>query len=146
MLILVDTNILLRFHEPTAPEYRMLRGVVNRLIRRGELPCFVPQNAVEFWNVCTRPVVNNGFGLTPAETSSRLLSLETTFRFLRDSDRIHEIWKDLVVRHSVRGAQVHDARLVAAMMSHGVERLLTFNGKDFRRYGIEVVEPQEVGA
>jgi predicted nucleic acid-binding protein len=142
VLILADTNVLLRFHEPAAAGYGMLRGVIGALIGRGELPCFVPQNAVEFWNVCTRPVANNGFGLTPAQTNSRLRSMERNFRFLPDNDRIHEIWKDLVVKHSVRGAQVHDARLVAAMLSHGVQRLLTFNGKDFRRYGIEVVEPQ----
>jgi predicted nucleic acid-binding protein len=29
---------------------------------------------------------------------------------------------------------VHDARLVATMLSHGVHYLLTFNGDDFRRY------------
>jgi predicted nucleic acid-binding protein len=145
VLILADSNVLLRFLESTAPEYEMLRGVVDALIDRGELPCFVPQNVVESWNVCTRPLRNNGFGLTPAEATARLTRLERKFFFLPDNDRIHEIWKALVLKHSVRGAQVHDARLVAAMMSHGVQRLLTFNGKDFRRYGIDVVEPQQVG-
>jgi predicted nucleic acid-binding protein len=145
VLILADSNVLLRFHEPASAEYKVLRRVIGTLIGRGELPCFVPQNAVEFWNVCTRPLANNGFGLTPAQTNLRIKSMEKNFRFLPDSDVVHEIWHKLVVEHAVRGVQVHDARLVAAMMSHGVQRLLTFNGKDFRRYGIEVVEPQVVG-
>jgi predicted nucleic acid-binding protein len=50
-----------------------------------------------------------------------------------------------VVAHSVAGVQVHDARLVAAMLVHGVLRLLTLNDRDFGRYsGISVVHPRDV--
>jgi predicted nucleic acid-binding protein len=38
------------------------------------------------------------------------------------------------VRHRVSGAQVHDARLAAAMLVHGIDRILTFNGADFTRF------------
>jgi hypothetical protein len=45
--------------------------------------------------------------------------------------------------HAVSGAQVHDARLVAAMHVHGVRHLLTLNVRDFARHlGITVVHPQ----
>jgi predicted nucleic acid-binding protein len=38
---------------------------------------------------------------------------------------------------------VHDAWLVAAMNSHGVKRILTFNTGDFARYdGIECIDPK----
>jgi predicted nucleic acid-binding protein len=41
------------------------------------------------------------------------------------------------------GVKVHDAWLVAAMKSHGVGRILTFNSSDFARYdGIECVDPK----
>ena len=39
------------------------------------------------------------------------------------------------------GTNAYDARLAAAMLTHGVTHLLTFNAKDFRRLGIEVIEP-----
>lgn len=43
------------------------------------------------------------------------------------------------------GVNVHDARLVAAMLSHKLTHILTFNAKDFRRYSeIEVVTPMEL--
>ena len=48
--------------------------------------------------------------------------------------------------HRVSGVQVHDARLVAAMVSHGVRHILTFNTADFNRYapeGIIAVDPSE---
>jgi predicted nucleic acid-binding protein len=44
----------------------------------------------------------------------------------------------------VIGGQVYDARLVAAMIMHGVRRILTFNTGDFARYGIEVIHPSAV--
>lgn len=53
-------------------------------------------------------------------------------------------WRRLVVAHGVRGVQVHDARLAAAMRVHGVGRILTLNGADFARYadeGVAVVHP-----
>ena len=42
---------------------------------------------------------------------------------------------------TVRGRQIHDANIVATMLAHGERRLLTFNSRDFRRYGnrIELV-------
>ena len=39
---------------------------------------------------------------------------------------------------SVAGKQVHEANIVATMLTHGERRLATFNVKDFRRYGQRV--------
>jgi len=45
----------------------------------------------------------------------------------------------------VSGRQVHDARLAAVMLAHGVSHVLTFNVEDFRRYpGIVTVNPHDV--
>jgi predicted nucleic acid-binding protein len=41
------------------------------------------------------------------------------------------------------GVQVHDARLAAAMRVPGIQRILTFNERDFARYpDIQAVHPQ----
>ncbi len=52
----------------------------------------------------------------------------------------------MVVKHSVQGAKVHDTRLVAAMNVHGVARILTFNGNDFTRFGIDILDPSVIAA
>jgi len=44
----------------------------------------------------------------------------------------------------VLGAQVYNARLVAAMLAHGINRILTFNVADFSRYGVTAVHPVAV--
>jgi len=50
----------------------------------------------------------------------------------------------LVIAHAVMGVNVHDARLVAAMLVHGLTHILTFNTADFRRFSqITVVHPSE---
>lgn len=44
------------------------------------------------------------------------------------------------------GKAVHDARIVAAMRSHSITNVLTFNIADFRRYSdiIHAVVPEEI--
>lgn len=53
----------------------------------------------------------------------------------------------LGLRIGVSGMRVHDARLVAAMLAHGLTHILTFNVKDCQRYvplGMTVVHPNDV--
>jgi predicted nucleic acid-binding protein len=145
LTVLLDTNILLRLLEPKDPEYALVRQAIRTLTARGESLCFASQNLVEFWNVCTRPASKNGLGLTPRETDERARLLESRFRLLPDNTRVHTEWRRLVLVQSVTGVQVHDARLVAAMVAHGVPRLLTLNDRDFTRYAaIATVHPREL--
>ena len=47
--------------------------------------------------------------------------------------------------YGVIGVNVHDARLVAAMLVHGLTHILTFNTTDFARYTeITAVHPTAV--
>ena len=69
--------------------------------------------------------------------------IEKMFRVLDDFASVYKRWKDLVTSHSVRGRQVHDARLVALMLEHKIGNILTFNVDDFARYSeIGATSPQ----
>jgi predicted nucleic acid-binding protein len=75
----------------------------------------------------------------------RLRLLERHFPVLPSNPAIYEKWKELVLAHNVRGVNVHDSRLIAAMMIHGVTNILTANTKDFQRYpDITVVAPNQI--
>jgi predicted nucleic acid-binding protein len=64
---------------------------------------------------------------------------------LTETPEIQGQWEQLVSRHEVCGKKAHDARLVALMLVHGVDRILTFNVGDFRRFGeIRAIHPAEV--
>jgi predicted nucleic acid-binding protein len=86
----------------------------------------------------------NGLGLTVEGTLMELDRLKHLFQVLPELP-IHEEWQGLVIRYRVSGKNVHDARLVAAMVVHGVEQILTFNGPDFARHTeISVLNPFQI--
>ena len=67
------------------------------------------------------------------------------FPLLDDTPAVFVHWLDLVSTHRVIGRRVHDARLVAVMLVHGISHLLTFNRDDFRQFSeIVIVEPAQV--
>jgi predicted nucleic acid-binding protein len=145
MLVLFDSNVLLRWHEPDHQDEVLVESAVDRLLLSGGEPCYTSQNLGEMWNVLTRPIERNGFGLTPAQCDRRARAIEARIILLPDSLAIHLEWRRLLVLHSISGVQVHDARLVAAMHVHGVKRILTFNTRDFARFAdIEAVHPADL--
>lgn len=146
-LLLVDTNVLLRWVKPDDRDYPLVVSAIDRTLQRGAVPCYTSQNVAEFWNTCTRPVDRNGYGLTPRETDRRGALFEARFQLLADNLAVHQEWRKLLITHNVVGVQVHDARLVAAMRVHGVKQILTFNQRDFARYSdIEAIHPRTVSA
>ena len=84
----------------------------------------------------TRPANANGLGFSPEQAARYVSRFETVLRILPETPQIFPAWKDLVLTHKVSGIQVHDARIVAAMLVHQVNRILTFDVTDFRRYAL----------
>lgn len=146
MPYMADTNILLRFVASNDPNHALVRDVMYSLLKRSEQVCNTSQNLAEFWNVCTRPIAaRSGFGLSVEETDLRAQVIERYLTFLPDSEAVHLEWRRLVLTYGVMGVKVHDARLVATMLVHGVTHILTFNTNDFARYSqITAVHPTEI--
>jgi predicted nucleic acid-binding protein len=147
VIYLVDTNVLLRFADRTHPFHATIRVAPRKLRTEGHRLRTTPQNCVESWNVATRPVERNGFGIVPANVDWLLRLVERLFPLLPDSPAVYPERRRLVVSFDVSGSQVHDARLVASMTLHGVTHILTFNTTDFVRYttiGILAVNPLTV--
>ncbi len=142
---LADTNVLLRSTHQTHPMHPVALTALTRLLASGDRVCITPQNIIEFWNVCTRPIDRNGLGLTPGEADREASRVEGLLILLPDIPTIYPEWRRLVVAHSVSGVRVHDARIIAVMNVYGIGSLLTFNAPDFTRYpGIRVVHPNDV--
>ncbi len=145
MRIAVDTNLVLRWIEKRHPQSAEAKQAAAQLLQRQHTLCWFPQNQYEFWVVATRPTDKNGLGFTIAQTQSELAWLDHQFLFHNDLDQLFATWKQLVAKYQVQGKPAHDARIVAAMMNHGISHLLTFNVTDFQRYSnITVISPAEV--
>lgn len=147
MAYLLDTNVLIRQARLRDPQHETARRAIESLLLSGETVHITSQNVVECWNVLTRPTERNGFGMTPAEADAETQQMESVFPLLPDTPAIYTHWRRLVAQHNVSGVQVHDARLVAVMLTHGITHLLTFNTDDFKRYAeIIAVHPRDVPA
>lgn len=148
MLVLVDTNVLLRVIEPRHPHHGEAVRALRSLRARGDELCVVPQIHYEFWVVATRAITLNGLGMSTVEAEAELVLLgPPLFRLMRDERAIYDRWRGLINMHRVEGKQAHDAHLVAAMERHGLTRLLTFNVDDFKRFSaITLLEPAEVAS
>ncbi len=145
MNLLVDTNIALRRIDLQARDHPVVVAALTALRRQRAGLFLAPQNLVEFWSVATRPASVNGLGLGAVRVDRIVRRLEHKFTILPETPAIFSEWRRLVVAHGVIGKQVHDARLVAAMRVHGIDRILTFNTGDFARYpGIVAVHPSSV--
>jgi predicted nucleic acid-binding protein len=144
MRILVDTNVLVRSVERAHPLMRIARNSLRHLYEEAYELCVTPQNVSEFWNVCTRPLKMNGLGNGIPATDRLASRIESFFTIVPDSIETFRRWRELVVAHEVKGAKVHDARLVAAMMVHRINAILTFNPSDFVRFSeIKVLDPAQ---
>jgi predicted nucleic acid-binding protein len=77
MSYVADSNILLRIIQYNHPMHaEALRAAVN-LLRQDEVVHVLPQNLYEVWVVATRPVANNGLGLTAHEARREINGIES---------------------------------------------------------------------
>ena len=145
MKYLVDTNILLRLVQKNSPMHLDTQRAILTLKKQGNFLCIIPQNIIEFWAVATRPLDKNGLGLSINQAEEESEKLKKIFILELDTPQIFTEWESLVIKYQVMGKQVHDARLAAAMVTHNITHLLTFNVEDFKRFSdIVVVDPRSI--
>lgn len=148
-MILLDTNLLIRITRSHDPQSAVARAAIQKLLGRGESLIIVPQNLYEFWVVATRPAGappsgRNGLGMTTVQAGQWLRFFQRRFTLLADRDNLVDLWQVLVEQHAVTGFQAHDVRLVAAMQTYGITRILTFNAADFRGLPVVVLDPATI--
>ena len=143
---LADTNLLLRLADPASVQHFAATTALAELFRRSDEVFLTAQNLIEFWAVATRPVEVNGFGWTSQRTAREVAELRARFPVLPDSPAVFERWLGLVEQLPIQGKRVHDARLVAVMLVHGVEHLITFNLSDFSTFPkLSLIDPASLG-
>lgn len=144
-LYLLDTNIVLRLVNADDFQHELVFEAVSRILAQEQECCLISQVLIELWVVSTRPVDVNGLGWTPSRAEDAITQLLNRFPLLEDGPEIFATWQQLVATQKIAGKQAHDARIAAAMLTHGVTHLLTFNTQDFIRFpGLTVTAPQSV--
>lgn len=146
MAYLLDTSLLVRLANAANIQHATAVQAVVNLHRQGETLHITPQVMIEFRNVGTRSIAQNGLGLSTADAESQAAGFEASFPLLADTPDVYSEWKALVQVARVVGKQVHDARIVAICRVHGISHLLSFNVAHFTRLagfipGLTIVDP-----
>ncbi|MCI0417605.1 MAG: type II toxin-antitoxin system VapC family toxin [Acidobacteria bacterium] len=141
----LDSNILIRSIEKNHSQQDEALDVINKLIGRGAEVFLLPQSLYEFWVVATRPRKDNGLEMSAAEAEAVLAKFESVFPLKHDAQATYQVWRQLVTQHAVLGKNAHDARIAAALKTHGITHLVTFNKNHFKRFAeITALLPSEV--
>ena len=149
MAYLIDTNVLGRLANKSDAQHGMALRAAIELHRRGEILQLTPQVLIEFRSIATRPIAQNGLGLSAVDTEALAAGFESAFPLVEDTPDIYPAWKGVVAGLGIIGKQVHDARLVAVCHAHAITHLLTFDLADFSRMaqsgpGLVIVDPASI--
>lgn len=142
---LLDTNIILRFSNPSDAQHRIAIEAVTTLLAQ-DAECYLsPQVLIELWVVATRPSDVNGLGWSTGHTRKVIHDLLERFPIVDDLTQIFDEWLKLVTAQDVKGKRTHDMRIVALMRTAKIDHILTLNPRDFSGVSdIIVVTPQDV--
>jgi hypothetical protein len=72
--------------------------------------------------------------MSPEQVAGRVGYFQATFQIADDTAAVTEQLLALLRKFATGGKQVHDANIVATMLVYGLDRLLTQNVDDMRRF------------
>ena len=138
----IDTNVLVRARFTVAPSHDLARARLLEALGREERLRISRQIVREYLAVVTRSQVWSA----PLPMSAALQDIDwfvSEFDILEDGPHVTHVLAKLCREVPVAGRQIHDANIVATLLAHAEQRLLTFDQGDFRRYGgrISLIDP-----
>ena len=131
-MLAVDTNILVYAHRREAAEHAASSAIV-RSLAEGAQPWAVPWPCLyEFFSVATNPKIWRDAASTPSQAWTQIDAWlgSPSLRLLAETPEFGRVLARFLDRPRVRGGIVHDARVAALCVAHGIEALLT-RDRDF---------------
>lgn len=131
-MLAVDTNILVYAHRRETPEHAAALKVVRGLAE-GTPSWAIPWPCVyEFFSVVTNPRIWRESASTQAQAWAQLEAWlgSPTLRLLGETREFRDLLGRFLTLPRVRGPVVHDARVAALCVAHGVDALLA-RDRDF---------------
>jgi predicted nucleic acid-binding protein len=131
--IFIDTNILVYANIPAYPLHQLALQIIQNLIDI-EIELWLSCQVLrEFIASVTRP--QTYANLQHIElVVERVQFFENQFRIAEDSPQVTARLLELLQQIPTGGRQVHNANIVATMLTAGVNQLLTHNTEDFERF------------
>jgi toxin-antitoxin system PIN domain toxin len=133
-VIAVDSNLLVYAHREDSEFHMAARGLVD-VLRQQFAPWAIPWPCVhEFISIATHPGIYK-----PASTLSEALGFldslfaSTQLHLLSESSGYFEKLRDISIAARLKGPRIHDARIAALCLHHGVRELWSAD-RDFSAF------------
>jgi uncharacterized protein len=130
-----DTNLLVYAHRGESPFHPRAKSLLSEAAEGTELWALPWPCLHEFLSIVTNPKIFK----TPTPLDAALsqvqvwLSSPTVVTLAEDKEGYWEVLADLARKGKLHGAKIHDARVAALALFHGVDELLTAD-RDFSRF------------
>lgn len=129
----VDTNVLV-YATRTRVAQNAAAVAALAAMEADQRPVWISRQVMcEYAATMTLPTPE-GRIFSALEVARDLERLGGSFLVADETSEVTRKLRSLLVKHDVKGRQVHDANIVATMLANQVARLLTFNVADFRRF------------
>lgn len=134
----LDTNVLLAATDQGRAVHARALAALNDWPAAGTTLYTSGQILREYLSVATRPTQQNGFGMTRSDAVSNVRTLRGRLRHLTENEKVADRLLTLLDDIECTGRQIHDANVVATMLVHGIDTVVTINVGDFTRYTEQV--------
>lgn len=133
-MIAVDTNLLVYAHREDSPWHNKALKRITELAESGA-PWAIPWPCVhEFIAIVTHPKIYcPPSPLTLAFQSIEAWQASSGFRFLAEGPGYFDTLSELAVKAKIKGPKIHNARIAALCLHHGIKKLWTAD-RDFSAF------------
>jgi predicted nucleic acid-binding protein len=128
----VDTNVLLAACDEGRPSHENATRLLEEALAGRRNLYASGQVFREFLVVATRPPKANGLGMSAGDALANVAEFSRCIRLLDENEAVSRRLRDLIRRHRLKGKRIHDANIVATLLVHGLDRLVTDNAADFK--------------
>jgi predicted nucleic acid-binding protein len=135
---MLDTNVLLAATDEGRAQHDQALGIVNDWPGRGTALYTSGQIIREYLAVATRPAEKNGLGMRLADALANVRAFRARTSLLAEDGKVADRLLTLLGDISCGGKQIHDANVVATMLVHGIDTIVTINLVDFSRFERQV--------
>lgn len=128
----VDTNILVYAHRRESREHEAAAELLRALAKGDALWAIPWPCCYEFLSVVTNPRIWRDNASTPEQAWRQFVAwtMAPSNRLIGETEDFTELLSRFAQRPRVLGGVIHDARIAAICVAHGVEELLT-RDRDF---------------
>ncbi len=126
-MIAVDTNTLVYAHRRESRHHEAAASIIHGLAEGNDAWAIPWPCCYEFHSVVTNPRIWKDRATSPEQSWRQLAAWTSSpsMRLIRETEDFPRILGRFVKRPRVIGGVVHDARMVAICIAHGVEALMT---------------------